>query len=145
GVLAVLLAVILGAGHAALPGHGKTVLAAYLAGRRGRPRDALVVAGTVTLTHTGGVLALGLVLTAGTALAGERILGWLGLVSGLIVLGVGIGMAAGIRRRRYERLHGDHDHGGHTHGDHNHGDHDHGEYVHSGHGHGVRAHADHTR
>ena len=43
--------------------------------RRGRPRDAVAVAGTVTLTHTGGVLVLGLLLTAGTALAGEAILG----------------------------------------------------------------------
>ncbi len=140
GLLAVLLAVVLGAGHAALPGHGKTVLAAYLAGRRGRPRDALVVAGTVTLTHTGGVLALGLLLTAGTALAGERILGWLGLASGVIVLGVGVGMVAGIwRRRATGRPSGvhkghSHDHGPdaddahdaeHTHG---HGPHDHGDH-----------------
>ncbi len=100
GLLAVLLAIVLGAGHAALPGHGKTVLAAYLAGKRGRPRDALTVAGTVTLTHTGGVLALGLLLTAGTALAGERILGWLGLVSGVVVLAVGGAMMLAIVRRR---------------------------------------------
>ncbi len=46
-----------------LPGHGKTVMAAYLAGRRGRPRDALVVGATVTATHTAGVLVLGLALT----------------------------------------------------------------------------------
>src|SRR6185503_15745172 len=78
GLLAVGLAVLLGAGHAALPGHGKTVLAAYLAGKRGRRRDALAVAGTVTLTHTGGVLILGLVLSAGTAIAGDRIIAWLG-------------------------------------------------------------------
>jgi ABC-type nickel/cobalt efflux system permease component RcnA len=84
GLLAVALAILLGAGHAALPGHGKTVLAAYLAGKRGRPRDALTIAGTVTFTHTGGVLILGAVLTAGTALAGEAILGWLGLVSGVV-------------------------------------------------------------
>ncbi len=62
GLLAILLAVILGAGHAALPGHGKTVMAAYIAGRRGRTRDALLVGATVTLTHTGGVLILGLLL-----------------------------------------------------------------------------------
>jgi hypothetical protein len=66
GLVAVLLALLLGAGHAALPGHGKTILAAYLAGKRGRRRDALAVAGTVTLTHTGGVLALGLILSAGS-------------------------------------------------------------------------------
>jgi ABC-type nickel/cobalt efflux system permease component RcnA len=131
GLLAVLLAIVLGAGHAALPGHGKTVLAAYLAGKRGRPRDALVVAGTVTLTHTGGVLALGLLLTAGTAIAGEQILGWLGVVSGVVVLGVGISMVVGLLRRRRAHIHNGHTHDHHHdhHHDHGHGhghDHDHG-------------------
>jgi ABC-type nickel/cobalt efflux system permease component RcnA len=106
GILTVLLAIVVGAGHAALPGHGKTVLAAYLAGKRGRPRDAIAVAATVTLTHTGGVLALGLLLTAGTAIAGEAVLGWLGLVSGAIVLAVGTVMLLGlVRRRRIDRTH----------------------------------------
>ncbi len=54
---------LLGASHAALPGHGKTVMAAYLVGRRGRPRDALIVGATVTATHTGGVLAMGMLLS----------------------------------------------------------------------------------
>jgi len=133
GLLAVLLAILLGAGHAALPGHGKTILAAYLAGRRGRPRDALAVAGTVTLTHTGGVLALGLLLTAGTAIAGEEILGWLGLASGALVLAVGVTMLAGLLRRRGR---GQHDHlAGHHHAhshDHNH-DHDHHDHDHHDH------------
>jgi nickel/cobalt transporter (NicO) family protein len=73
--LALLLAALLGAGHAALPGHGKTVLAAYLAGRAGRPRDALAVGATVTLTHTGAVLVMGLLLSTFTTLAGDRVLG----------------------------------------------------------------------
>jgi ABC-type nickel/cobalt efflux system permease component RcnA len=154
GLLAVALAVVLGAGHAALPGHGKTVLAAYLAGRRGRPRDALVVAATVTLTHTGGVLALGLLFTAGTAVAGERILGWLGLISGLVVLAVGVSMVAGLRRggrRRHD--HHDHVHHGHDHDhDHNgardghgddHHDHHHRDHVHHGHSPGDHDHHDH--
>ena len=128
GLLAVLLALLLGAGHAALPGHGKTVLAAYLAGQQGRPRDALAVAGTVTLTHTGGVLVLGLLLTAGTALAGEEILDYLGLASGAIVLVVGTGMLAGVLRQRRRNNAHDHDHAGH---DHDHAGHDHG---HAGHG-----------
>ena len=132
GVLAVLLAIVLGAGHAALPGHGKTILAAYLAGKRGRPRDALTIAGTVTLTHTGGVLVLGLVLTAGSQLAGERILGWLGLVSGVVVIGVGATMLLAILRRR--RVGHTHSHDDHSHShDHSH-DHDHG-HSHS-HSHG---------
>lgn len=97
---AVLLALLLGAGHATLPGHGKTVLAAYLAGRAGRPRDALTVAGTVTLTHTGGVLILGLLISGGAALVGERFLGWLGLVSGVLVLAVGAGMLRAVLHGR---------------------------------------------
>ncbi len=166
GMLAVLLAIVLGAGHAALPGHGKTVLAAYLAGKRGRPRDALTVAGTVTLTHTGGVLALGLLLTAGTALAGERILGWLGLVSGVVVLTVGGAMLLTIvRRQRHARSevgesggpsggrstpeppifnaghHHHHDPSGHHH-DHGH-THDQGSHGHGWHDHGGAGHHDH--
>src|SRR5213076_1191456 len=68
-----------------------TVMAAYLAGRRGRPRDALVVGATVTLTHTGGVLAVGLLLSTSTAFAGDRLLAYLGVASGLLVVLVGTG------------------------------------------------------
>ncbi|TYC69364.1 high frequency lysogenization protein HflD [Streptomyces sp. CB01881] len=89
GLLAVLLSIVLGAGHALLPGHGKTVMAAYLAGRRGRPRDAVTVGATVTLTHTAGVLVIGLCLTAFSSLAGDVLLGWLGVVSGALVALVG--------------------------------------------------------
>jgi nickel/cobalt transporter (NicO) family protein len=152
GLVAVLLALLLGAGHAALPGHGKTILAAYLAGKRGRRRDALAVAGTVTLTHTGGVLALGLVLSAGSALAGDRVLAWLGLVSGVIVLAVGASMVLALIRRGRAGGHGlrhgfghghTHDHG-HSHGhNHSHGaghshanGHSHGEGHLLGHSHG---------
>ena len=140
GLIAVLLALLLGAGHAALPGHGKTILAAYLAGKRGRRRDALAVAGTVTLTHTGGVLALGLILSAGSAVAGDRVLAWLGLVSGVIVVGVGVAMLLALVRRGRAGVHG-HSHGDHSHrhavgerhshGDHDHHHHDHG-HVHDG-------------
>jgi len=119
-ILAFLLAIVLGAGHAALPGHGKTVLAAYLAGRRGRPRDALAVGATVTLTHTGGVLAVGLLLSTSTALAGDRLLGWLALASGILVAVVGVGMLAGIARHRRQHAHGHEHH--HEHHDHHHHD-----------------------
>jgi ABC-type nickel/cobalt efflux system permease component RcnA len=156
-LLTIGLALLLGAGHAALPGHGKTVLAAYLAGKRGRPRDAVTVAGTVTLTHTGGVLVLGLLLSIGTAVAGEQVLGWLGLASGILVLAVGTAMLLAVLRRhagapsyrlaryrvpllsRWLDGHGhSHGPGGHTHGPdghhhHNHGaskQHDHREHDH---------------
>ncbi|BCJ70751.1 hypothetical protein CS0771_02950 [Catellatospora sp. IY07-71] len=98
GVLTVLLALVLGAGHALLPGHGKTVMAVYLAGRAGRPRDALYVGATVTATHTGGVIALGLLLTAVSGLTGQTVLGWLGLASGAIVVTVGLAMLRNARR-----------------------------------------------
>jgi nickel/cobalt transporter (NicO) family protein len=125
GALAVLLALVLGAAHAALPGHGKTVMAAYIAGRRGRPRDAVTVGAIVTLTHTGGVLVLGLLLTATASLAGEVVLSWLGIASGVLVAVVGVAMLAGALRRRIP-VHDDHH--GHAHG------HDHGR--HHGHAHG---------
>ncbi|MDI2127912.1 sulfite exporter TauE/SafE family protein [Yinghuangia seranimata] len=97
GVAAVLLALLLGASHAALPGHGKTVMAAYLAvrgadGRRQGVRDAVTVGATVTLTHTAGVLALGLALTLSTSLTGESALAYLGALSGLLVAGVGVSL-----------------------------------------------------
>jgi ABC-type nickel/cobalt efflux system permease component RcnA len=129
GVLAVLLALTLGAAHAALPGHGKTVMAAYLAGRHGRPRDALAVGATVTLTHTGGVLVLGLLLTTAAGLAGETVLGWLGVTSGVLVAAIGIGMLFGVVRGKRKQGHSP----GHSHGhDHSHGhSHSHGPHSHS--------------
>jgi nickel/cobalt exporter len=48
----------LGASHAVLPGHGKTVAAAYGVGARGRPRDAVILGVLVTLSHTSGVVLL---------------------------------------------------------------------------------------
>ena len=92
GGLALLLAVLLGSGHALLPGHGKAVMAAYLAGRRGRPRDALTVGATVTATHTAGVLVLGLALSLSSSLAGDQVIRWLGVGSGLLVAGIGLAL-----------------------------------------------------
>ncbi|NJC70787.1 High-affinity nickel-transporter [Planosporangium thailandense] len=139
GILAVLAAVLLGAGHAALPGHGKTVMAAYLAGERGRVRDAMVVGATVTLTHTGAVLVIGALLSASSALAGDRLLGYLGLASGILVTAVGVGMLVGALRRRGG--HG-HSHHGHSHSHHGHG-HSHSHGDHSPHGH-PHSHGDHS-
>jgi ABC-type nickel/cobalt efflux system permease component RcnA len=104
-LLAVLLAVVLGASHAALPGHGKTVMAAYIAGRRGRIRDAVTVGATVTLTHTAGVLALGLALTLSASIAGDVVLRDLGVVSGLLIAVVGVGLLRSAVRERPHRLH----------------------------------------
>ena len=63
GLFAVLLAVILGGLHAFAPGHGKSLMAAYLVGRRGSLRQDATIGLSVTVTHTVGVLALGVVLS----------------------------------------------------------------------------------
>ncbi|MFD3411910.1 nickel/cobalt transporter [Streptomyces cyaneofuscatus] len=128
GLLALLLALVLGASHAAMPGHGKTIMAAYLAGRRGTRRDALTVGATVTLTHTAGVLVLGLALPVSTHLAGETVLLWLGAASGLLVTGIGVWLLLGALRGRPHHNHHHHGHGAgghdHSHG-HSAGGHDH--------------------
>lgn len=133
GLLALLLAVVLGASHAAMPGHGKTIMAAYLAGRRGTPRDAVTVGATVTLTHTAGVLTLGLLLPVATTLAGETVLTWLGLASGLLVTGIGVWLLRSAVRGRPTHGHHHHHHG-HGHG-HGHGAHGHGAHGHRPHDH----------
>jgi nickel/cobalt exporter len=123
GILAVLLSLVLGASHAALPGHGKTVIAAYLVGRRGTPKDAIVVGATVTLTHTAGVLVLGLLISLSSVLAGESVLRWLGILSGVLIAGIGVFLVRSALRQRKDH--------GHGHG------HAHGHGVGHGHGHGV--------
>jgi len=117
-VAALLIAVVVGAVHAVAPGHGKTMVAFYLASRQeGRVRSALIVGATVTATHTVGVLALGLLVTAGTAFAPERAYPWLTLVSGLLVVAVGVTLArqAFPRRAASRELVAAHGHS-HTHG-----------------------------
>ncbi|MFL6137303.1 MAG: High-affinity nickel-transporter [Frankiaceae bacterium] len=103
--LAILLALALGAAHACLPGHGKTIMAAYLVGRRGRLRDVVTVGATVTVTHTAGVLLLGLALTVSTSLAPTAVMQGLGAISGGIVAIVGLALlVSAVRRRRAEPL-----------------------------------------
>lgn len=115
-VAALVGAVGAGAAHALAPGHAKTITAAYLVGARGRTRDALTIGGIVSGMHTGSVLVLGLVLYAATEgpLTPGRLVPWMTLVSGLLVLAVGVGMVARqVRLRRRRQPHGDgaHDHG----------------------------------
>ena len=84
-----------GALHALSPGHGKTMVAAYLVGTRGSTRDAIALGATVTVTHTAGVFALGFVALALSAwILPEQLYPWLNLVSGLLVVGVGAAGAA---------------------------------------------------
>ncbi|MVZ98984.1 nickel transporter [Actinomadura sp. LD22] len=115
-LVALLLAVMLGAAHALAPGHGKTIMAAQAVGRGRRSRrDVLVLGLTVTATHTAGVLGLALLVAGGSTLAGPSAFGWLGVASGLFVVLAGVAL---LRRARH------HGHHTHTHG-HGHG-HGHG-------------------
>ena len=107
-VVAVLVAVVLGGAHALAPGHGKTVMAAYLVGLRGTLRQAVTIGATVTITHTAGVLLLGVVLSTTRAVASERVYPWLGLASGLLLAAVGVGLL--VRARTGHTHAHDHDH-----------------------------------
>ena len=79
-----------GAAHALSPGHGKTIITAYLVGQRGTPRHAALLGLIVTVTHTIGVFGLGLVtLALSQFIVPDRLYPWLNLVSGLLVVGIG--------------------------------------------------------
>lgn len=114
-LLAVGLSVILGAAHALAPGHGKTLMAAYLLGGRGASGDAWLIGATMVVTHTAGVLALGVVLSASTTLAAETVYPWLGLVSGLLLASIGANLLYRAVRRPVAHAH-PHPHT-HPHGD----------------------------
>jgi len=89
--LSLLAAFAWGAAHALMPGHGKAVVAAYLVGTRGTARHAAFLAATVTMTHTAGVFMLALVtLWLSNFIVPERLYPWLTVVSGLLVLGIGL-------------------------------------------------------
>ncbi|MBD9728295.1 nickel transporter [Streptomyces caniscabiei] len=139
GALAFGIALFLGAMHALGPGHGKTLMAATAAARdRARMRDVLPMAASVTVTHTLGVVALGLLVLAGSA-AAPSVITWLGIASGLFVMGAGVTLA----RRAWlnHKLALNHGHGhGHGHHDHSH-DHDHADGHDHGHSH-SHEHAD---
>src|SRR5215207_7902655 len=142
-VVALLLAVGLGAAHALAPGHGKTVMAAYLVGLRGTLRQAATIGATVTLTHTAGVLLLGLGLTTSRAVASERVYPWLGLASGLLLAVVGVGLLVRARTgHHHPHEGGEHGHGQRT-ADPDQTDLDPGEAEHP-HDHGHDHHHDHA-
>jgi nickel/cobalt transporter (NicO) family protein len=92
GIVLVAMAVAIGLGafHALEPGHGKTIVAAYLVGSRGTAWHALMLGLIVTVTHTAGVYILGAVtLLASRYVLPERLYPWLGVTSGLIIAGLG--------------------------------------------------------
>jgi len=88
---AAFIAAGLGALHALEPGHGKTIVAAYLVGSRGTARHAVLLGGVVTAAHTAGVYLLGaLTLYASRYIVPDQLYPWLGAISGLSVAGLGI-------------------------------------------------------
>ena len=109
------LAFFWGAAHALSPGHGKAIVTAYLVGQRGTPRHAAALGLIVTATHTVGVFALGLVtLALSQFIVPEQLYPWIGLVSGLLVIGVGASVLLSRIRHRRAHRHGHHHH--HHHG-----------------------------
>ena len=114
--VALALSILLGAIHALAPGHGKTVMAAYLVGQRGSLRQAVGIGLTVTATHTAGVLVLGLAISASAVVAPDRLYPWLGLASGLLLTAIGVVLLLRVvRSRSAHEHHHAHAHGGHHH------------------------------
>jgi nickel/cobalt exporter len=138
-----------GAVHAATPGHGKTISAAYIVGARGRPVDAVILGIFVTLSHTSGILLVGLLVSLGSAwLVPQRIEAYLALAMGMLVVVLGgwilwtqrhlLGLALGAPAAGHDHRHDAHVHlHHHDHHAHEHAAaHDHGHHHAHEHGHG---------
>lgn len=136
-ITAALIAVGLGAFHALEPGHGKTMVAAYLVGSQGTATHAVLLGLIVTASHTAGVYLLGAVtLYASRYIVPDRLYPWLAAASGLTIAGLGLYLL-------YSRWRGKHIHHHHAH-PHDHHHHDHG-HSHDHHHHHAHSHAhDHS-
>jgi nickel/cobalt exporter len=137
--------------HAATPGHGKTIAAAYIVGARGSPVDALILGVFVTLSHVSGIVLVGVLASLGSSwLVPARTEALLALAMALLVLGLGLWMLwtqRGLFALAFPRpapnhghSHGhhhahEHDHSHHHFHAHSHGDHDHHHDIASDHGH----------
>ena len=120
-LLALGAAFLLGAAHALTPGHGKTIVAAYLVGSRGTMRHAAFLGAMVTFTHTVSVFALGLAtLFLYRFIVPEKITELLGTISGLAIVAVGAWMLV----KRLRSRHAPHVHA-HSHSHHGRGSHSH--------------------
>jgi nickel/cobalt exporter len=144
-----LTATVLGGMHALEPGHGKTVVAAYLIGTKGKKTDAVVLGLVVALTHTFSVILLAIaakVASTRLTLTEESLHGYLGLVAGLLILAVGMWMLVGrIRGKEPFHFHS-HDHNlvhGHDSPHHHTHDHDHDHELHDPNTHNPRHTHDH--
>ena len=130
-VLLLLAALGWGALHALSPGHGKAMVAAYLVGCKGTSRHAVVLGVVVTITHTIGVFALGLItLLLAQSVLPETLFPWLTLISGLLVVAIGLGvLRSRVGHHRAQRSHHHLDEHRHAHGTshaHGHTSHHHG-------------------
>ncbi|MBV9768622.1 MAG: hypothetical protein JOZ32_03540 [Bryobacterales bacterium] len=139
---AIAIAFGLGAAHALTPGHGKTIVAAYLVGSRGTLKHAAFLGAMVTFTHTVSVFLLGLAtLFLFQYVVPQKITQVLGAISGLSIIAIGGWML-------YKRLRGAghmHSHEHHHHGpEHAHADHDHGHDHSHDHEHHDHAHHEHS-
>jgi len=123
-----------GAAHAITPGHGKALVAAYLVGSRSSAIQAVLLGLIVTATHTLGVFSLGLLsLFASQFWSTERLFPWIEMASGILVLGIGIGLFIRFMKGRRDGTHSSVDHHHHEHSVD--GDGTETPHHHSGHGH----------
>jgi nickel/cobalt transporter (NicO) family protein len=131
-------ALVWGALHSLTPGHGKTIVGAYLVGTRATPKHAIFLALTSTVTHTLGVFALGFVtLFASRYILPEQLYPWLSLFSGFLVASIGFNLFLDRRRRSRSTEAQSHNHN-HDH-EHSHLDHHTHDRVHYQVAHSVRS------
>jgi len=137
--VAIAIAFGLGAAHALTPGHGKTIVAAYLVGSRGTLKHAAFLGGMVTLTHTITVFLLGLAtLFLFQYVVPQKVTQVLGAISGLSIVAIGGWMlykrlrgAGHAHSHAHDHEHHDHAHSHHDDEQHHHHDHSHHEHAHS--------------
>lgn len=113
GLVALMIVAAIGVGavHALGPGHGKSLIGAYLVGSAGTLRHAMAVGAAVSVMHTASVLGLGvLVLSAERVFAPDRVYPWLGLASGLVALGLGAALLVSRLHALSERHRHEHPH-----------------------------------
>lgn len=142
-LLGLVIAFALGASHALSPGHGKTIVGAYLVGSRGTPKHALFLGATVTVTHTLGVFALGLItLFASNYILPETLMPFISFLSGLMVFFIGATLlksrlfALPVVAKIAGNEHSHHGHHHHSDDEHHHDDdhshsHSHGSITHT--------------
>lgn len=117
-LIALFLAIGLGSIHALSPGHGKTIVAAYLVGSKGRIQDAVFLGIVVTITHVSSVLLLGvLTLFASEYILPQQLYPWIGFASGMLICCIGFFMFRKRTRTHamtHDALHHHHHHHEHT-------------------------------